>query len=106
MNYELAKQLKDAGFPLIDEVGYAYNENKKLTAFHIAWTGDFRDDWIYIPTLEELIEACGLGVSLSRYESGWTAKKWNHYDAVIAEVEWFDTPSEALAKLWLELKKL
>jgi hypothetical protein len=54
VNYELAKQLKDAGFPQHDNVGsrFVWPENpdpEKTNA-------ELR---IYIPTLEELIEACG-----------------------------------------------
>jgi hypothetical protein len=43
MDYKLAKQLKDVGFP---QKGFE------------TWTGDKPHD-CYIPTLEELIEACG-----------------------------------------------
>jgi hypothetical protein len=50
MTYELAKQLKDAGFP----------QNISSHA-EGSWTDDLStmDETVYFPTLSELIEACG-----------------------------------------------
>ena len=83
MNYELAKQLKDAGFP----------QNG---------TGQFIDVKLASPTLSELIEACGDDF-LNLYK---TKDKWN----CVHPLEDNDdccgsTPEEAVAHLWLELNK-
>ncbi len=86
MNYELAKQLKDAGFPQKDICGHCG------TKFH---TDTF-------PTLFELIEACGDRFQrLSRMDYGFRAVGMK--DSVIFCDN--NTPEEAVAKLWLELNK-
>lgn len=96
--YELAKQLKDAGFPL-----------KK-------WTGsegsgpDFEIDGVayHEPSLSELVEACGnISFRLERFirEDGEERGSWL---VECREIDWFayfSTPEEAVAKLWLELNK-
>lgn len=83
MNYELAKQLKDAGFPIIEHEEPRY------------WT---------FPTLSELIEACdkldGFG-QLGRANKGWNVWKLG----IRRPVAFGETPEEAVAKLWLELNK-
>ena len=80
MTYELAKQLKDAGFP------QDYNPQPA------GWGG--ADDDTHNPTLEELILACADDfVILVRDRLG------NWY----AESEIGSTPTEAVAKLWLAL---
>lgn len=106
MNYELAKQLKDAGYPEPDNIESAQGDMV------------LGDDLVYRPTLEELSEAC---------------KKSYHYDGyvysfVIKYVEeekpyWFagyeytdgwdegpegygETPNEAVANLWLKLQEV
>lgn len=79
MNYELAKELKDAGFPmplpLPDErLRDAFGEDGQIYAF---------------PTLEELIEACGEGEVVEAIKDGRLTRL---------------TP-EAVARLWLALNK-
>ena len=97
MNYKLAKELKDAGFPQkgrgwhIDPLGHLTNQ-----------VGEPR-----IPTLSELIEACGEDFGELRR----TAPKRGS-----VKMRWFagnlldicglgKTPEEAVARLWLALKK-
>lgn len=95
MTYELAKQLKDAGFPFkIATAGGEYFE-------------DGQPQYKYLrPTLEELIEACGERFSeLHSYSDGtWQAKSRG---SSTSEEGWHDvmdkTPTEAVAKLWLAL---
>ena len=95
MNYELAKKLKDAGFPQdVDNFdGYF-------------WSGKNKNDLIIIPSLSKLIEACGDGfLSLmvlyeKKPEKGFWAWGTNNM-----KVEG-KTPSESVAKLWLNLNKL
>lgn len=103
MNYELAKKLKDAGFPNSDKwnLGNPYSD------------GSF--DWFdgEKPTLSELIEACGNGFNdLAKINNEWMASSAtyeNSYMATTAEIFLNvgngKTPEEAVANLWLELNK-
>ena len=103
MTYELAKELKDAGFPqpALDFKG----------SFLFAQCGEPVDTQAYVPTLSELIEACGTNFGgLVRLADG----TWNAATPVIdtgmsygnpsTEVEG-STPEEAVARLWLALSK-
>jgi hypothetical protein len=57
VQYELAQELRDAGFPQTGRGTHTGPSDK------LVWRAG---DRVYIPTLEELIEACGddfLGVS-------------------------------------------
>lgn len=131
MDYELVKQLKDAGFPQKDADWYTSDGQ---------WIPE--NERKYVPTLEELIEECykfdvqlilktRLPMSSTKDRPRWYAHAtwWEHNgerwlsagessDRKIGEgkmdeygMEWIDepccgeTPSEAVAKLWLELNK-
>lgn len=91
MNYELAKQLKDAGFPFDPELGHA----------------------VISPSLSELIEACGDDICLSNvdgYVQGKLSKKtWiaikSYGIRKPEDIEDGYTAEEAVAKLWLALNK-
>ena len=98
MKYELAKQLKDAGF--------------KVDGIEKNWdcVGDEPRNvgGCYIPTLEELIKACvdhknnhDQDFHLEHFNGEYGASFcWKHrYD----EWELGDTPLDAVAKLWLGL---
>lgn len=106
MNYELAKKLKDAGFPQIPQNDCFIDG----------------DDSVTKPTLSELIEACGdLFVSLHPNKTiFWNqATKKNEFSIVDwrasgdscegnitpMHVSVGQTPEEAVANLWLELNK-
>jgi len=110
MNYKLAKQLKDVGFP-------QYPEDDGLPGKAVFWKGIYvieENIKLYIPTLSELIEACGDSFNFLRHvrEDGetipslvgdnetliWEASCWEK--SVMA-----NTPEEAVALLWLELNK-
>ena len=95
MKYKLLKELEDAGFP----------KGKNWDCF--------RDEAMnkkgaYVPTLEELIEACGDGFdSLDRMHhhdtgkvAGWVC---NLYTRKVIRI--LKTKEEAVAELWLTLKK-
>lgn len=112
MTYELAKKLKDAGFPQVGK-GYielhwpphkveSYTKSSPITP---VW-----EEAIYFPTLSQLIEACG-DVSLFRYkgQDKWQAEggelKVNKetMQGGYALRVLGNTPEEAVAKLWLAL---
>jgi len=103
MDYSLAKELKDGGF---EQDGRG-----------IVWGGQLpkygnKQEMVYAPTLEELIEAC-----LKECETfelllndGWSATKdqglWDtEYDKFLELTTEGKTPTEAVAKLWLALNK-
>lgn len=82
MNYELAKELKEAGFPTPQTI-----DTLKVEKFR--------------PTLEELIEACGdgiIGLTRGAVTEDWLATN-NTYTVS------GPTPTEAVARLWLALNK-
>lgn len=121
MTYELAKQLKDAGFP------FNFGNTEILDSMPPFYSFD------KYPTLEELIEACGDDLSsVGRYledDCAWRADmsedafaRWEkqleerHIDT--KEVAFYgcgiqeccgyetgSTPAEAVARLWLALNK-
>lgn len=88
MTYELALQLKNAGFPRSDEWVDAHGK---------MWYGF--DDTLE-PTLEELIEACGEMVLAVHKHGAIAARKFTDTQVQVGK-----TPKEAVAKLWLELNK-
>jgi hypothetical protein len=104
MNYELAKKLKDAGYPqreVEDEadpyLGWYVSEKLDNSQFYVS---------AYAPSLSELISACGGGFKNLKhgYEDNWECNYWYESDG---EDENFGsetegkTPEEAVANLWL-----
>ena len=91
MDYDLAESLMDAGFPQIGK-GSLIGPMKKLV-----WRSG---DRVYVPTLEELIEACGMNFgSLDKQHDGWLAS------ANCDQTYFAETPAEAVARLWLALQQ-
>lgn len=92
MTYELAKQLKDAGFP--------------QTGIHSPLTYHRGEDEPYEPYLDELIKACGDGFySLEQIpiKRGWRAIVFISLEQhIYADGQ---TPEEAVAKLYLAINK-
>jgi hypothetical protein len=97
MNYELAKQLKDAGFP---QLGNVTDKTLHSPSFH--------------PTLSELIEACypksGEEFALIvEFNGGYktSIRYWDidsqEYFAIHEEIG--TTAEEATGKLWLALNQ-
>ncbi len=95
ISYDLAKQIKDAGFP-----------NSRMTAHLDAHSGEWSMQGQ--PTLSELIEACGMffhclykGVMEKEWweASGWTMPDGKH-EKFIGK-----TAEEAVANFWLKLNK-
>jgi hypothetical protein len=99
MNYELAKKLKEAGFPL----KWVTPITEKETDYPLF---AFNESWCKEPTLSELIEACGEEFESIIYSN---KKEWYAYGSskgVIHDNESRGlTPEEAVANLWLELNK-
>lgn len=96
MNYELAKELKDSGFP----------GNPQLDVLE-SWEEHEEVDF---PTLSELIEACGkdflmVGRHAHLREAG-DPNRW-FASGKITKAKWIkrygSTPEEAVARLWLAL---
>jgi hypothetical protein len=102
MNYELAKQLKDAGLPQEDSAGYFVDIGGKTPT---GFAKDYPDRVAYVPTLEELIEACGPDFYNLTYfdvsKSLWCAMSVRHRHPDL--IENGSTPTEAVARLWLAL---
>lgn len=121
MKYELAKQLKDAGFPQEIKEGrvWSYFENGRGPWRGSHWEANrpnesHGSDWIYSPTLSELIEVCGEQLLVMKKGTYFGEKGWlvgqdsleNLNDSTSWEVKAFgSTLIEAVAKLWLELNK-
>lgn len=97
ITYELAKKLQNCGFP--NKIGLIGELR------HNSITGDT----ISVPSLSELIEACGDDfIELEKVEDKWWAKgKWEYCGG--GKIPRFDvsdsTPEEAVAKLWLALNE-
>lgn len=110
MNYELAKKLKDAGFPQKVSIG-SFVWDYGLDAWQLARDQEevVLDTVLVCPTLSELIEACGedfltLRWHYKRGDSGereWKAKPTYPYNNPGIYIG--PTPEEAVAKLWLAL---
>lgn len=125
MNYELAKELKDAGFPQELKMGdwfYPIHESTHLRLVtlhgseHTERCGHGRcdcecnycypdacRDGLKVPTLEELIEACGEGFHKLSKTGVWSTYGARSNGAV--EIEVGANPTEAVARLWLALNK-
>lgn len=92
MNYEFALKLKEAGFPQKPgNMAYIKPPNDK----------EFDGEWLFLPTLSELIQACGEKFNnLHRTNvDNWACSSKNGVTLH------GPTPEEAVAKLWLELNK-
>jgi len=101
MDYELAKQLKDAGFPYSDQKYPLYIQQE---------VGVMYTEPCIVPTLSELIAACGNNFyHLLKTGNGFQAIGFDRKDLDpdgdprhLSKEE--KTPEEAVARLWLELK--
>jgi hypothetical protein len=94
MDYALASELRDAGFP------FAPMEREHQLLDTPAVQIPEKGTWYVCPTLEELIEACGNtdGFVLGKTQDDWMA--------TIYELRGNgSTPTEAVARLWLALNR-
>jgi hypothetical protein len=103
MKYELAQQLKDAGFPQEQRRGDLLCECEGYWEKHQAHKDNPPE--AYAPTLSEFIEACGEGFYSLFHDNGWWATEKNFFggDRSDAKVGNGATPEVAVAKLWLAL---
>lgn len=116
MNYELAKDLKEAGFPQdmpLDFRGGAryYADDSELVKLY--GIDILPEKWTKIPILSELIEWCGdRFISLSVYNHNgvkdglYHAEGWeeeDRYDVVVHRSG--KTPEEAVARLDIAIHK-
>lgn len=102
MTYELAKELKDAGFPQFSG--------------DLLWDSEKAEHYT-VPTLSELIEACRTvepvfelmtGSSGTHPTNYWYAGAGKHPGARVSGRKFNaggHTPEEAVARLWLTLNK-
>jgi uncharacterized protein Usg len=115
MDYNLAKELRDAGFPQKDSefyfgAGYSFNGGQPVYERHhrrellplYTW-----QEFLAAPTLEELIETFGdsfysLGINQIDGDK-WIAQKKD--TAGYIHGTGGTTPTEAVARLWLALNK-
>lgn len=108
MNYELAKELKEAGYlqEKMDIVGnHRICPDGTFTCY-----GQHTDTPCYSPTLSELIEAC---LVFSEEKNGDFHLEKNEKSSWGASIDCFKndpyifgkTPEEAVARLWLSLNK-
>jgi hypothetical protein len=105
MNYELAKQLKDAGFPQKGEWGYRPHDGGMFSILNYHRDVPLETD-VMRPSLSELIDACGTDFSfLAYWEKGNEAGDWQASSDKKLETLWGSTPDEAVANLWLALSK-
>lgn len=132
MDYILAKQLKDAGFPEPIKARMQANVwlfNKKENRWYPGdkdfihkYKNNFFDKrkwdfekYIYIPTLSELIEECGDKFGqLIKYDPDKAHlfvaigeyPRWEMVaESKVIRTEPYPTPEEAVANLWLALNK-
>lgn len=94
MNYELAKELKDAGFPQGQHNLSCYDNGCYESIGQAC-----------VPSLAELIEACGEGfkVLCRKSKNEWIAQEVEEELRVVNGVG--PTPEVAVARLWLALNK-
>ena len=105
MLQELAKELNNAGFPNIQDVqhrqGREYLTPDGSVSVYSLGEAAPTEDW-FLPTLSELIAACGkkfFSLILDRGKWRCTAAGYEGSDVL------YSTPSEAVARLWLALNK-
>lgn len=97
ISYELAKELKEAGF-VQPERYEAYNPETGLWEYNAQLKGVLP----YTPTLSELIEAVGLEFAIQSDKGMWIAQRFGEGGERITANG--STPEIAVASLWLELK--
>ena len=99
IDYTLANKLKDAGFPQGGKGRWLVDPRQIVAR---------GGDRAYVPTLEELIEACGENFAWlhqSVESKNWAAQDFIYADDAGPHGGQGSTPTEAVARLWLALNK-
>ena len=111
MNYSLALELKNKGFPQIEELfcKCAFQSVEERNKTPVVW--DCRTELVSKPTLEELIEECVKlsetgDFHLERNSFEGQFQNWGASVDCFKNEPYFDgkTPEEAIANLWLALQ--
>jgi hypothetical protein len=108
MDYALGKQLKVAGFP--QDGG---SEHFAAVDGHF-YAGPFDENCVYLPRLEELIEACDIQRSRTKepfFSLSWRAGEWRAFipnvfsdrDTLEGYMAKGADPETAVANLWLAM---
>jgi hypothetical protein len=92
MDYELAKQLRDAGFLQAGTGRWIGPPDK------VFWRSG---DRVYVPTFEELLEACRKDVESLTQELSLAGDEWIASAFGRSKSARGDTPADAMARLWL-----
>lgn len=109
MDYETALALKEAGFP--QTLKFLYYPDRKSPLRNSLGKILLTQETVVVPTLEELISACGDEIMLTNECGDWEAWKGSTSEMVRmgesgAKYEATgSTPTIAMAKLWLSLNK-
>lgn len=116
MNYELANELKKSGFPQKGDSLYAYIPIE--VGFGMAGTLNGESDWrdnigkVYIPTLSELMEACGSRIHamfrIVHTREAKSGKRWKITGKNTKTTQFIvygSTAEEGVANLWLALNE-
>jgi hypothetical protein len=106
VSFEIAKRLKIAGFPQRFHSGYAFNEQGLTVRLVGEWQPKAKDTGLSIPTLNELIKACGERFGGLEHNPHETRNRFRAYLQLPDTLSGYgDTPEEAVARLWLVLNK-
>lgn len=108
MDYDLAKKLKDAGFPQKNGQAFGGSLVESERGLEFEFDGS---ETVYTPTLEELIEACGDSFEVLEQRTNWSKTfEYRHPRDLWAagcspkhQIWYGSTPIEAVANLWLAL---
>lgn len=98
MTYDQILKLKEAGFPQMEK-GKFITKNNEVLDYQLSYT-------VYLPTLSELIDACGDSFeALIRQAGGWAAthNHENYGTRQVSNSNIGSTPEEAVANLYLAL---
>lgn len=114
MNYKLAKKLKDAGFPQTITGTQYYAAPINVITDNDDISNRIRE-WVYSPTLPELISACGdaqegsgflfFSHYLTDSKRRWYAEGRKVTEGRINKISSTgSSPEEAVAELWLSMQ--
>jgi len=101
MNYELALQLKNAGFPQTNKGGIFQGDEIKTELPGKAF------EMVSDPTLSELIEECGedFGELKKQTRDGWSCIPSRFIGFDNLRFQNHSNPKEAVSELWLAINK-